>query len=121
VAAELRKILRDETLPVDCWSHYTPVFYGHSQVIRLQTEQALTLEALRKCLRKVPGLKLMPGNACLTPVDDGVGGDAVLIGQIRPIAGVDNGFLLWTLSDNVRKSAAVNSVQIAETLLKAHL
>jgi aspartate-semialdehyde dehydrogenase len=119
--AELRKVLALPELAVDADSFHVSVFYGHSQSIRVTTEQPISVEQARKLLRKATGVKLRDKDETLSPVDDSVGRDEVLVGQIRPLAAGVNGVSLWTLADNVRKSAAVNSVQIAESLLKHHL
>lgn len=118
LAGELRKILGDSTLAVDSFSHYVPVFYGHSQVVRLRTERPLKIEEVRKVLRGAAGVKLKERSVTLNPVGDSTGSDEVLVGQIRRIEGDANGLMVWTLSDNIRKGAAINSVQIAEALLK---
>jgi len=121
VAAELKKVLGNAKLLVDSSSQYVPVFFGHTQVVRIETETPLSADAARKLLRKAPGVHVRRLGDFPTPVGDAVGGDNVLVGQVRELAGRECGLLLWTLADNVRKSAAVNSVQIAEALLKAHL
>lgn len=117
---ELRKILGNSALVVDSSGHYVPVFYGHTQVVRLETERPISVDAVRKLLRAAPGIELRVKDKCLTPVGEGAGGDQVLVAEIREMEGVANGLLLWTLADNIRKGAAVNSVQIAEALLKHH-
>ncbi|MET0378943.1 MAG: aspartate-semialdehyde dehydrogenase [Spongiibacteraceae bacterium] len=121
IEGELRKVLSDAGLVVEFNGFYVPVFYGHSQSLRIETERPITVEQARKLLRAAKGVKLRDKADTLTPVGDSVGGDDVLVGEIRPLADASNGLLLWTLADNVRKSAAVNSVQIAESLLKLHL
>ncbi len=121
IEGELRKVLSNSSLAVDSTSFYVPVFYGHSQSLQIETEQPITLEQARKLLRATQGVKLREKADTLTPVGDSVGGDDVLVGQIRALSGGGNGLSLWTLADNVRKGAAVNSVQIAEGLLKPHL
>lgn len=118
LAGELQKILGDSTLSVDSFSHYVPVFYGHSQVVRLRTERPIKIEEVRKVLRAAAGVKLKERSVSLNPVGDSTGSDDVLVGQIRRMDGDANGLMVWTLSDNIRKGAAINSVQIAETLLK---
>lgn len=120
VGAELRKVLGDDALVVESDSFHVPVFYGHSQSLRIETERPITVEQARKLLRKAAGVKLSDRGEPPSPVSDGAGEDVVLIGRVDALADGSNGLLLWTLADNVRKGAAVNSVQIAETLLKAH-
>lgn len=120
IEAELRKVLGNANLAVDSNSFYVPVFYGHTQSLYIETERPITVEQARKLLRATSGVKLRDKADTLTPVGDSVGGDDVLVGQVRAVSGDGNGLVLWTLADNVRKSAAVNSVQIAEGLLKPH-
>ncbi|MDX9768431.1 MAG: aspartate-semialdehyde dehydrogenase [Ectothiorhodospiraceae bacterium] len=120
VGAELRKVLGNPELVVESGSFHVPVFYGHSQSLRVETDQPIAVEQARKLLRKAAGIKLSDRGAAPSPVGDGTGEDRVLVGRIEALSDGGNGLLLWTLADNVRKGAAVNSVQIAETLLKAH-
>jgi aspartate-semialdehyde dehydrogenase len=118
-AAEVKKLLADEELVIDVTELFVPVFYGHSQVVRLRTRQPLTPVQARKLLRKTPGVKLVDGaGKCLSPVGDSTGSDAVLVGRIGQPADRPDWLTLWVVADNVRKSAAVNTVQIAEILLK---
>jgi aspartate-semialdehyde dehydrogenase len=121
VGGELRKVLDDDDLVIESDSFHVPVFYGHSQSLRVETDQPISVEQARKLLRKAAGVKLSDRRAPPSPVSDGTGEDAVLVGRVDALAGGSNGLRLWTLADNIRKGAAVNSVQIAETLLKAHL
>lgn len=118
-AAEVKKLLADEQLVIDVTELFAPVFYGHSQVVRLRTREALTPAQARKLLRKAPGIELVDGkDDCLSPVGDSAGSDAVLIGRIAQMPEQPDWLTLWVVADNVRKSAAVNTVQIAEILLK---
>jgi aspartate-semialdehyde dehydrogenase len=118
---ETRKILEDEAIQVNPTCVRIPVFYGHSEAVHIETEKKLTVEEARRLLRRAPGVKLMddPGtNKYPTAVTDAVGTDPVYVGRIREDISHPRGLDLWVVSDNVRKGAALNSVQIAELLLK---
>ena len=116
---ETRKILDDESILVNPTCVRVPVFFGHSEAVSIETETPLTVEAARAALRGAPGVKLMDGQkdgAYPTPVPNAAGEDAVFVGRLRESLTVPGGLNLWVVSDNVRKGAALNSVQIAEVL-----
>jgi aspartate-semialdehyde dehydrogenase len=116
---ETRKILDDESILVNPTCVRVPVFFGHSEAVSIETETPLTVEAARTALRGAPGVTLMDGQkdgAYPTPVPDAAGEDAVFVGRLRESLTVPGGLNLWVVSDNVRKGAALNSVQIAEVL-----
>ncbi|MEQ8486882.1 MAG: aspartate-semialdehyde dehydrogenase [Pseudomonadales bacterium] len=118
---ETRKILEDDSIQVNPTCVRIPVFYGHSEAVHIETEKKLTAAEARKLLRKAPGVTLMddPGkNRYPTAVTDAAGTDPVFVGRIREDISHPRGLDLWVVSDNVRKGAALNSVQIAELLLK---
>lgn len=119
-AAEIRCVLADHVLPIYAAFTYVPVFYGHTQVLEIQTLRPLTATAIRSLLAEAEGVELLDDDAGhLSPVGDNAGGDAVVVGRVR--VDPDSGLLtIWSVADNVRKGAAVNSARIAETLLKAH-
>jgi aspartate-semialdehyde dehydrogenase len=120
---ETRKILEDETIQVNPTCVRVPVFYGHSEAVHIETETKLTVEEARRLLRGAPGVKLIddPGAGKYpTAVTDAVGTDPVYVGRIREDISHPRGLDLWIVSDNVRKGAALNSVQIAE-LLREHI
>jgi aspartate-semialdehyde dehydrogenase len=117
---ETRKILEDESIQVNPTCVRVPVFYGHSEAVHIETEIKLTADEARRLLRRAPGVKLIddPANGKYpTPVTDAVGTDPVFVGRIREDISHPRGLDLWVVSDNVRKGAALNSVQIAELLL----
>lgn len=121
-AAEVIKILKEERLEVSSTSLFAPVFYGHSQVVRVETEQPATVEAAKQTLAVAEAVEWADGlEEPLTPVGMGTGSDNVAVGRICQAAGNLNSLTLWSVADNVRKGAAVNAVEIAETLLKSHL
>lgn len=116
---ETRKILGDETILVNPTCVRVPVFFGHSEAVSIETEAPITVEAARAALRVAPGVRLMDGQkdgAYPTPVPNAAGDDSVFVGRLRESLTVPGGLNLWVVSDNVRKGAALNSVQIAEML-----
>jgi aspartate-semialdehyde dehydrogenase len=122
VAAEVKKLLADEELVVDAKSVFAAVFYGHSQVISIETRAPLTAAAARKLLVKAAGVKMLDKAADhVSPVADSTGSNEVLVGRIAQGSGREHELTLWVVADNIRKGAAVNIVQIAETLIKSHL
>jgi aspartate-semialdehyde dehydrogenase len=95
---------------------------GHSSTVLLETEPAISPDAARQALASFPGVRLMDDpkhNVFPTPAD-GAGVDEVLIGRVRRDLGSDR-LWLWTVGDNLRKGAALNSVQIAEELMRRGL
>jgi aspartate-semialdehyde dehydrogenase len=117
---ETRKILEDDAIMVNPTCVRVPVFYGHSEAVHIETERKLTVAEARKLLRKAPGVKLMDNpeaGVYPTAVCQAAGTDPVFVGRIREDISHPTGLNLWVVSDNVRKGAALNSVQIAEILL----
>ena len=118
---ETRKIMEDDSIQVNPTCVRIPVFYGHSEAVHIETERKLTAAEARKLLSKAPGVKVVDDHApggYPTPVGHAAGKDAVFVGRIREDMSHPRGLNLWVVSDNVRKGAALNSVQIAEILLK---
>lgn len=100
-----------------------PVVYGHSESINIETEKKLTADEVRELLSKAPGIKVMddPANVLYpTPIESN-DEDAVMVGRIREDYSVENGINLWCVANNIKKGAALNAVQIAETLIKRNL
>ena len=96
-----------------------PVFIGHSEAVNIEFEEPLSADEAREILRDAPGClvvdKREPGGY-ITPME-AVGEDATYISRIREDTTVENGLVMWVVSDNLRKGAALNAVQIAETLI----
>ncbi len=116
---ETRKILGDESIQVNPTAVRVPVFYGHSEAVHVETERKLSASEARTLLEKAPGVTVVdervPGGYP-TPVTHASGTDAVYVGRIREDISCPNGLNLWVVSDNIRKGAALNAVQIAELL-----
>ncbi len=121
---ETRKIFGDASIELSATCVRIPVFYGHSEAVQVETVEPISVAAVRELLSKAPGVTLM--DACEdggypTAVHDSAGQDAVFVGRIRQDISMANGLNLWVVADNVRKGAALNSVQIAEELIKSYL
>jgi aspartate-semialdehyde dehydrogenase len=101
-----------------------PVFYGHSEAVHIETREKITVERVRALLAKAPGVVLMderkPGGYP-TAATEAAGTDPVFVGRIREDISHPRGIALWVVSDNVRKGAALNSIQIAEILVDKYL
>ncbi|HSC47193.1 MAG TPA: aspartate-semialdehyde dehydrogenase [Gammaproteobacteria bacterium] len=121
---ETRKILADDHIKVNATCVRVPVFYGHSEAIHLETRDKLTAAKARALLSKAPGVvvldDLKPGGYP-TPVTEAASRDGVFVGRIREDLSHPLGLNLWVVSDNVRKGAALNSIQLAELLVKTYL
>ena len=121
---ETRKILGDEQIRVNPTTVRIPVFYGHSEALHIETRDKITSEKVRELLSKAPGVVVVDerrDGGYPTAVTEGANHDAVYVGRIRDDISCDKGIDMWVVSDNVRKGAALNSVQIAEHLLKDYL
>jgi len=120
MAWETCKILQDDSIAVNATCVRIPVFYGHSEAVHIETREPISIEAARELLANSPGLTLMGDHELATPVEHGAGTDPVFVSRLRKDISHPNGLNMWVVADNVRKGAALNSVQIAELLL-AHL
>jgi aspartate-semialdehyde dehydrogenase len=119
MVAETKKIL-DKSIKVTATCVRVPVFVGHSEAINIETEEFLDWQEAQDILREAPGIMVVdkrePGGY-ITPIEC-VGEYATYVSRIRQDSTIDNGLNLWCVSDNLRKGAALNAVQIAETLGK---
>jgi len=121
---ETRKIFGDDSIEVSATCVRIPVFYGHSEAVQVETRDHISAEQVRKLLEKAPGVTVIDerkDGGYPTAVHDSAGQDAVFVGRIRQDISLANGINLWVVADNVRKGAALNSVQIAEQLIKSYL
>lgn len=121
---ETRKIFGDPDIKVNPTAVRIPVFFGHSEAIHIETRHKLTAEEARKILKKAPGVKVIDERAdggYPTAVTEAANSDPVFVGRIREDISHERGLDLWVVADNVRKGAALNSVQIAEILVKSYL
>ena len=122
MVAETKKIL-DPKIKVTATCVRVPVFVGHSESINIEFEDELSAEDAQKILREAPGVMLVDkreDGGYVTPIEC-VGDYATFVSRVRDDSTVDNGINLWCVSDNLRKGAALNAVQIAELLGRRHL
>ncbi len=121
---ETQKILDDETIQVNPTCVRVPVFYGHSEAVHVETKEKITVDEARALLNDFPGVAVIDereDGGYPTAVTEASGHDAVFVGRIRDDLSHPRGINFWVVSDNIRKGAALNSIQIAEYLLKHHL
>ncbi|MDP6653039.1 MAG: aspartate-semialdehyde dehydrogenase [Gammaproteobacteria bacterium] len=124
MAWETSKIFEDDSIQVSATCVRIPVFYGHSEAIQIETHQGIGESEIREMLTNAPGVTVIDerkDGGYPTAVHDSAGQDSVFVGRIRQDISIPNGINLWVVADNVRKGAALNSVQIAEELIKSYL
>ncbi len=115
---ETRKIMEDDSIGVTATAVRVPVFYAHSECVNIETEKKLTPAQAREILKSAPGVIVVddPKNNAYPMPLDAEGKDEVFVGRIREDESIKNGLNLWVVSDNLRKGAALNAIQIAELL-----
>ena len=120
---ETHKIMEDPNIRVSATTVRIPVFYGHSEAVNIQTERKLSAKEARVLLFQAPGVRVMdnPDERIYPMPSEAAGINDTLVGRIREDISIENGLDLWIVADNIRKGAALNTVQIAELLIKEHL
>ena len=121
---ETQKIFADHSIQINPTCVRVPVFFGHSEAVHIETDQKLSADDARALLMDAPGVTVMDDQldgGYPTPVSDAAGQDATYVGRIREDISHPQGLNLWVVSDNVRKGAALNSIQIAECLIDQYL
>jgi len=121
---ETHKIMEDDSIRVNPTCVRIPVFYGHSEAVHIETREPISAKQARELLDSAPGVVVIDerkDGGYPTAVTEAAGADPVYVGRIREDISIENGLNLWIVSDNVRKGAALNSVQIAECLVSDHL
>ena len=121
---ETRKIFEDDAIQVNPTAVRVPVFYGHSEAVHIETGEKITAEKARELLSAADGVVVLDDRndgGYPTAVTEGANNDPVYVGRIREDISHEKGLDLWVVADNVRKGAALNSVQIAEILIKEYL
>lgn len=119
---ETQKIMGDDSIRVNPTAVRVPVFYGHGEAIHIETRQAIDAEDVKALLREAPGIKLYESaDEFPTQVCSASGNDLTHVGRVRNDVSHSHGINMWVVSDNIRKGAATNSVQIAETLIRDYL
>ena len=122
MAAETKKIL-DAKIEVTATCVRVPVFIGHAEAVNLEFANPITVGEAREALRAAPGVSVVDyrvDEGYVTPVES-AGEDAVYVSRIRQDPTIKNGLNLWIVSDNLRKGAALNTVQIAEELIRSYM
>ncbi len=122
VVAETKKML-DKKIKVTCTAVRVPVFIGHSEAVNIEFEEPITADEAREILREAPGCLVVDkreNGGYVTPLEC-AGEDATFISRIREDPTVENGLNIWVVSDNLRKGAALNAIQIAELLVNRGL
>jgi aspartate-semialdehyde dehydrogenase len=118
---ETRKILEDPHIRVNATAVRVPVIFGHSEAVHIETRRKITVAEARATLKKAPGIEVLDEHKAggyPTAATEAANSDTVYVGRIREDISSDRGLNLWIVSDNVRKGAATNSVQIAEILVR---
>lgn len=120
---ETVKILEDPKVKVTATCARVPVFYCHAEAVNIETEKKLDARTARAILAQAPGVRVLdnPAEGIYPLPCECAGEDPVFVGRIRDDESIDNGLNLWIVADNVRKGAALNAVQIAETLVAKNL
>lgn len=121
---ETHKIMEDESIQVNPTAVRVPVFFGHSEALHIETRDKITAEKARELLSAFEGIVVLDEHkdgGYPTAVTEASGTDPVYVGRIREDISHPKGLNLWVVADNVRKGAALNSIQIAEKLLEDYL
>jgi aspartate-semialdehyde dehydrogenase len=122
MVAETKKIL-DPQIAVTATCVRAPIFIGHAEAINIEFEKPITEKQAREALKVAPGITVVDhreDEGYVTP-QECAGEDAVFVSRIRKDPSVENGLNIWVVSDNLRKGAALNTVQIAETLIQLYM
>ena len=121
---ETNKIFEDDSILVNPTAVRVPVFFGHSEALHIETKEKITAQRATELLQAFDGVEVMDernDGGYATAVTEGAGNDAVYVSRIREDISHPRGLDLWVVADNVRKGAALNSVQIAEILIRDYL
>jgi len=121
---ETQKIMEDDSILVNPTTVRIPVKYGHSEAVHIELKEKLSAQKARDLLAAAPGIVVMDEHkdgGYPTAVTEGEGTDPVYVGRIREDISHPRGLNMWIVSDNLRKGAALNSIQIAEVLIKNHI
>ena len=120
---ETRKIMEDATIRVTATTVRVPVIHSHSESVNVETEKRITAQQVKEILSRAPGV-IVVDNPALSEYPLAIhaaGRDETFVGRIREDESIPNGINMWVVSDNVRKGAALNAVQIAEILVEKYL
>lgn len=121
---ETRKILEDDRIQINPTTVRVPVFYGHSEAVHIETRRKISAADARNLLEQAHGVVVIDesvNGGYPTAATEAAGQDPVFVGRIREDISHPRGLDLWIVTDNIRKGAALNSVQIAEILVKHYI
>jgi len=120
---ETQKIFEDDSILVNPTAVRVPVFYGHSEAVHIETKEKIEVKTARKLLEEMPGVIVLDSHedGGYPTATEAAGKDSVFVGRIREDISHSRGLNMWVVADNVRKGAALNSIQIAEILVKSHI
>ncbi len=120
---ETQKIMGDPSIAVTATTVRVPVFYGHSEAVNIETKRKISAVEARAILAQAPGVTVLdnPEEVIYPLPSDAAGRDDTFVGRIREDESIPNGLNLWVVSDNIRKGAALNTIQIAEILVRDYL
>ena len=121
---ETRKIFEDDDILVNPTAVRVPVFYGHSEAVHIETREKISVEYAKELLNAASGVVVVDERkegGYPTAVTDGVNTDPVYVGRLREDISHHSGLNMWIVADNIRKGAALNSIQIAEVLIQDYL
>ena len=115
---ETQKIFEDPNVLVNATAVRVPVFYGHSEAVHIETRDDISVERVRELLEAEPGIEMVDGEEMIHPtaVTHAAGKDPVFVGRLRRDISHPRGINMWVVSDNIRKGAALNAVQIMDLL-----
>jgi aspartate-semialdehyde dehydrogenase len=120
---ETQKILEDDSIGITATTIRVPVFFSHSESVNVETRQPISPEEVRTLLENAPGVIVVddPSKSLYPMAIDAAGRDETFVGRIRADESIPNGINMWVVSDNIRKGAATNAVQIAEIVARDYL
>ena len=118
---ETQKVLNDDTVRVNATTVRVPVFIGHAVSINVETKEKISVAKVNELLQQADGVELLSSTEWPTPVTEAASNDAVFVGRVREDISCERGINLWVTTDNMRKGAATNAVQIAEILVRLYL
>jgi aspartate-semialdehyde dehydrogenase len=120
---EVRKVMHEPDLPVSATCVRVPVFVGHSAAVHVELSHLMSADEIRNILREAPGITVQdePSISLYPQPWTAAGRDDTFVGRLRQDASHPSGFAMWVVSDNLRKGAALNSIQIAEELIARNL
>ena len=120
---ETKKIMGDDSIKVTATTVRIPVLYAHSESVNIETEKNISVDEVKSLLSEMDGVTVVddPENNGYPLAIDATGKDDVFVGRIRKDETIENGINMWIVSDNIRKGAALNTIQIAEKLIEKGL